>query len=227
MADLELTTSAVTPTDTVIDDLRDRLRQELHDEDAANYRWTDDVLDRHLQRAAGELSVVWPEEHSDTLTATPDSRELDIASLADLVAVAAVEWPTGEYPPAYVAFSVYLQTLTMLVDVAPAAADDVQVFWGSLHTLDASESTLPAQAEDVVVTGAAGFAALEWASFASNRANVSGPAAVSEYQTWGEAKLEDFRRQLVRLGREARVRASQLFKAAGESTSANVVRWEP
>ena len=60
MADIELTMADVTPTTTSLTTLRTRLRQELHDEDAANYRWTDTILNRHLARAARELSLVLP-----------------------------------------------------------------------------------------------------------------------------------------------------------------------
>ena len=35
-------------------EMRTRLRRELKDEDAANYRWTDDELDRHIARAVAE-----------------------------------------------------------------------------------------------------------------------------------------------------------------------------
>ncbi len=169
-----------------IDDLRDRLRQELHDEDSGAYRWTDAVLDRHLTRATRELSFVWPDEHKTTLSTTDGSRDLSLATLSDLVRIEAVEYPVGQYPPVYVQFSSFGGTLTLLVDGAPGDAEDVAVYWGKLHTLDASTSTLPATAEDAVVTGAAGYAAIEWASFATNRANVAGTAAVQQYRDWGE-----------------------------------------
>jgi hypothetical protein len=70
MADINLTTTAVTATSVTIATLRTRLRRELHDEDAANYRWTDTVLERHLARAARELSVVLPHEQKTSLSTT-------------------------------------------------------------------------------------------------------------------------------------------------------------
>ena len=42
---------------TTITTIRARVRQDLHDEDSAAYRWTDAVLDRHIGRAVNEYSI--------------------------------------------------------------------------------------------------------------------------------------------------------------------------
>src|SRR2546426_7991526 len=97
-------------------DMRARLRKDLHDEDATNYRWTDGVLDRHIQHAVREFSLALPLEAKTTLTTAAGSRELSIATLTDLVAVEAVEDSVGEYPPSYARFAVLLYTLTLLLD---------------------------------------------------------------------------------------------------------------
>ena len=209
-----------------IDDLRGRLRQELHDEDSSAYRWADALLDRHLTRAMRELSFVWPDEQKTTLSTSEGSRDLSLATLTDLVRIEAVEYPAGQYPPAYVQFSSFAGTLTLLVDAVPGNAEDVAVYWGKLHTLDGSGSTLPAVAEDVVLTGAAGYAAVELASFATNRANVAGTAAVQQYRDWGEAQLRRFRARLDELGQRARVRSASLFRPAQDASSRDVVRFE-
>ena len=98
------------------------------------------------------------------------------------------------------------------------------MYWGSLHTLDERTSTLPSVAEETVVTGAAAYAALEWASFATNRANVTGADAFSDYRAWGESRLGRFRESLQGFGRQARLRTASLYtpeRAAGRST----VQW--
>jgi len=191
---------------TTIDTLRAVLRQELHDEDAGAYRWVDDVLDRHLTRAVRELSLVLPREQKTALSTTAGSREVSIATLTDLVRIEAVEYPTGEWPPSYAQFSVYETTLTLLVAGAPAGVEGLNVLWGSLHTLDVVASTIPTMAEDAVVMGAAAYAALEWASFATNRANLTGVEAFESYREWGNERLEQCREALRGFGRAARVR---------------------
>src|SRR3989337_918181 len=106
-----------------LSDMRGRLRKDLHDEDLQNQRWTDGELDRHIQRAVRDFSLSLPIEAKTTLTTTAGSRDLSISSLADLVAVEAVEYPAGSYPPTYVPYSVWLSTLSMLIDSPPDAAE--------------------------------------------------------------------------------------------------------
>ena len=124
--------------------IRANVRKDLHDEDSSNYRWTDAVLDRHIARAVVEYSIADPLEQKTTLTATPGSRELSIAALTNVVDVENVEWPTGEFPPRLVGFSLWQTTLTLDTVNAPSAADNVNVYWTKLHTLDGSSSTDPA-----------------------------------------------------------------------------------
>jgi hypothetical protein len=210
---------------TTLADLRDRLRIELHDPD--DTRWEDDTLDRHLQRAIRELSTRAPCEQKTTLTTTAGSRELSLATLNDLVEVTAVEFPVGQYPPCYVRFSQYAGTLTLLVDEAPASVEDVAVYWGSLHDVDDSGSSLPVAHEDIVIRGAAGYAAIEWASFATNRANVGGSDVVAQYAAWGADALSRFNEQLGRLREVSRVRSSSVYTAAaGQTPSRSVVQFD-
>ncbi len=195
-------------------DLRNRLRKDLHDEDALNYRWTDGELDRHIQRTVREFSLSLPLEAKTTLTTSAGSRELAISTLADLVGIEAVEYPLGEYPPSYVRYSVWLNTLTLLIDATPAGAESVNVFHTKLHTIDATSSSVPARFEDVIAAGAAGYAALEWASFATNRVNVGGQDVWREYLAWGQERLAEFQRALARHGRRNAVRARRLYTPA-------------
>ena len=182
------------------------------------------MLDRHLTRAARELSLVLPQEQKTSLTTTPGSRDVSIAGLSDVVRIDAVEYPTAQWPPAYVRFSVYKTTLTLLVESAPSSALAVNVYWGALHTLNTSASSLPPSAEDAVVLGAGGYAALEWAGFATNRANVAGTAAFEGYQAWGEDRLARFREALRAFGSEARLRNAALYRPE-RGGSRSTVQW--
>ena len=66
-----------------------------------------------------EFSLAVPLEAKSTLATTAGSRDLSISSLTDLVAIEAVEYPAGEYPPSYVRHSIWLTTLTLLIDKTP------------------------------------------------------------------------------------------------------------
>jgi hypothetical protein len=113
-----------------------------------------------------------------------------------------------------VRFATFGASLTMLLDTAPVAGETAAIYWGALHELDAGQSTLPTAHEDVVLAGAAGYAALEWASFATNRINAGGEDAGEDYRVWAEDRLRTFRQQLDAIGHNARLRSSRLFAPA-------------
>ncbi|MCS7206577.1 MAG: hypothetical protein NZ951_01370 [Dehalococcoidia bacterium] len=194
--------------------LRALLRQDLRDTDPTAYRWSDADLDRHLQHAARDLSLAVPREATVEFTTTPGSRTLSLASLPDLVRVEAVEYPVDRWPPSYVLFSLWGTTLTLLVDTPPAGAEPVRLYYGRLHTLTATTSTIPSYLEELVVMGASGYAALEWASYATNRVNPGGPETWQHFLTWGKERLTLFQRSLDRLSARNRVRPRRLYTPA-------------
>lgn len=207
---------------TTIATLRARVRQDLRDEDAANYRWTDAHLDRHLDRAVREHSEHVPREQKSTLATTNGSRDLSVSALTPLLGLEAVEYPTGSYPPAFVPFSLWQTTLTLLVDAVPTGGNAV-LYWLTTHILDASQSTLPPQHEDIVAGGAAGYAALEWANYAVNTVNVGGENVDRDYRSWGLERLAQFRRELSRVGRRNTVRRRRLYVPDTPASSKSLV----
>ncbi|MBA7596049.1 hypothetical protein ES703_07029 [subsurface metagenome] len=207
-------------------EMRARVRQDLHDEDANNYRWTDEELNRHIEHAVRELSIAVPIETKAALYTTAGSRDLSISSLSDLVAIEAVEYPTGQYPPQYIRFSLWGDTLTLLTDRTPGEGEEVDIYYGKLHTLDEATSTLPSPLEDVVAVGAEGYAAVEWASFATNRVNLGGSSTWKSYLTWGQDRLASFLRALARHSRKNRVRARRLYRAY-EPGASQTTDWGP
>jgi hypothetical protein len=197
-----------------LSEMRTQVRRDLHDEDPANQRWSDDELDRHIERAVRELSLAIPQEAKASPTTSEGSRDISLASLSDLVAVEAVEYPVDEYPPSYVPFSLWAGTLTLLVDATPPGDQSVNIYYGKVHTLDATTSTIPPHLEELVATGAAAYAALEWASFATNRINVGGQDVWRQYLTWGQERLAAFSRALAKHSRRNAVRVRQLYTPA-------------
>lgn len=207
-------------------EMRARVRQDLHDEDAESYRWSDGELDRHIQHAVRELSIAVPLEAKATLVTTAGSRELSISSLGDLVATEAVEYPVGSYPPRYVRFSLWGQSLTLLTEKTPEEGEEVYVYYGKLHTLDETTSTIPPPLEDLVAMGAEGYAAIEWASFATNRVNLGGSSTWRNYLIWGQDRLAAFMRGLAKHGRKNVVRSRQLYRPY-ETPKSQTTDWGP
>ncbi len=202
-----------------LSEMRTRVRRDLHDEDPASYRWTDAELDRHIEHAVRDLSAAAPLQTATILTTTAGSRELSLAGLAGLVQVEAVEYPTGQHPPHFVRFSLWGDTLTLLVPQPPADGQQVKVYYGKMHTLDATSSTIPVAQEEVVALGAEGYAALEWASFATNRVNAGGPNTWHHYLSWGQEQLARFHQRLAKLGRRASLRVRRLYLPDQEPAS--------
>jgi hypothetical protein len=187
------------------------VRKDLHDEDETNYRWTNDELTRHINRAVGELSESLPLPAKATLPTTAGSRELDISGLNDRIMMVAVEYKTGTTPPNYQQFSIWGETLTILSGSQPDGSN-CNVYYGAQHTLDEQGTTLPGKYEDLVAGGACGYAAIELAVYSINRVNVGGTVTAGELLEWGNQKLKHFRRELKRLGRRNRISVNALYE---------------
>ncbi|OGO06288.1 MAG: hypothetical protein A2Z76_04725 [Chloroflexi bacterium RBG_13_56_8b] len=191
--------------------MRAIVRRDLKDEDAGNYRWSDDELNQHIAHALEEFSEAVPLPAKAVLPTTADSRVIDISPLTDRVMVEAVEYPLEQFPPSYPKFALWGHALTLFVDEAPDG-ENCQVYYGMLHTLNAEGSTIDTKHEDLVATGAEGYATVEWASYAINRVNIGGDRTPAEFLALGNEKLKQFKQELKRLGRRNKVRIRQLYQ---------------
>jgi hypothetical protein len=193
-------------------EMRAIVRRDLHDEDDTNYRWTNDELDRHIAHAVKDFSEAVPYEQKAIKATTSGSREIDISTLADRIVIEAVEYPVDKFPRKYQRYSLWADTLTLLGDEVPDGSN-AHIYYGKLHTIDAEGSSIPTKHEDLVATGACGYAAVEWAVYAINRVNIGGLMTPKEFLTWGKEKLRYFKAELKRLGRRNRVRIRSLYKS--------------
>ncbi len=185
------------------------VRRDLKDE-SSPYQWSDEELTRHISRALRELSERLPLPAKAILPTVASSRELDISSLTDRVMVQAVEFPLDQSPASYQRFSIWGDTLTIISGSEPDGSN-CAIYYGILHTIDASGSTLPSKYNDLLATGACGYAAISWAAFSINKVNVGGKMTSEQYRTWGNERLVIFREGLRQLGRRQRLRNQQLF----------------
>ena len=192
-------------------DMRAIVRRDLHDEDANNYRWTNDELDRHISHAVKDYSEAIPYEQKAIKATTAGAREIDVSSLSDRIMIEAVEYPTGNFPKRYQRFSLWSDTITLLGEEIPNGANAC-IYYGQMHILSVSTSTIAARHEDLITTSACGFAAVEWAVYAINRVNTGGGGTAGELLSWGKEKLDFFHLELRRLGRKNRVRVRSLYR---------------
>ena len=98
------------------------IRRDLGDE-SAPCQWSDEELNRYLNRALSELSERLPLPVKTVLPTTPGSRELNITSLSSRVMVQAVEYPIDETPPKYKRFSIWGDTLNVISGPDPDGAN--------------------------------------------------------------------------------------------------------
>jgi hypothetical protein len=198
---------------TTLADIRTRVRKDLHDIDSGAYRWTDSEIDRHIGRALDELSLAIPQEKSSTVATTAGSRDVSLASISGVIDVEAIEFPAGEFPPAYVGFSRWANTITLHGEREPDG-ENAKLYYTARHTLDDTGTTLPGHLEELLTTGAGAYAALEWSSFATDRLNMGGPGVADQYAAWARARLTAFRQLLFQQSRANRVRGRRLYTPA-------------
>lgn len=196
---------------TTLTDIRDRIRIDLHDGDAA--RWDDASLDRHIARALRDIDNAIPREVSALVATTADSRELAIDALTGLIAVEAVEFPIGHYPPAFVQFSKWEESLTLQSPAVPDGSD-ARVYYTAAHELDDTGTTLPAHLEDMLATGAAAYAMLEQATATTDVLTAAGPGVPADFAAQGRAWMSAFRELLGHHARRNRVRPRRLYVPA-------------
>ncbi|MBN1643553.1 MAG: hypothetical protein JW856_01850 [Dehalococcoidales bacterium] len=201
-----------------LSEMRTTVRRDLHDEDANNYRWTNDELDRHIVHAVRDYSEAVPYEQKAIKATGSGSREIDISSLNDRIMVEAVEYPLGNFPQKYQRFALWSDVITLLGDEIPNGSDAC-IYYGKIHTLNVESSSIPVCHENLIVAGACGYAALEWAVYAINRVNVGGTPTPGEFNAWGREKMDFFRGGLKRLSRKNRVRVRSLYRPYIQSAS--------
>ena len=191
--------------------MRTLVRRDLKDEDDSTYRWQDSEIDRAIQRAVAELSRYVPREMKSVVATASGSRDIDIAALTDRVSVDRVEFPAGETPRRFQRFIVYADTITLTGDTE-GDGENCCIYWGKIHTLDGSTSTIPGYLEDVLTLGAAAYAVLAQAQYRTDVAGIGGDRADGDYQSWGIARLKEFKSQLKRFGRGRKLRISTLYQ---------------
>jgi len=173
--------------------MRARVREDLQDEDEANYRWTNDQVDGAIERVVREFSIVKPIQQQDDIATVESSRDIDISSLSGLIRVESVEFPIGQHPSYYQKFRLWQDTIQMSDE---GDGGDARVRWYKEHTLDAESSTIPSQFEEIIVLGATGYLATSASVYTVDKATIAGKWATINFLKWGEQRLERYEKKL-------------------------------
>jgi hypothetical protein len=210
---------------TDLDDWRDRLESAL--QDASNLRWSTDDLDEAIRKAIEEYSLVDPFEQVTTLTLAAAGREVDISTLTGRLRVTRAWWPytstAPEHPPNWCTFEEWGDVLYLDTGTEPAIGDVVRVWYVAMHQLEgldsATATTLPDDAETIVLTGAAGLAAQARAAELPESLNVDSDV-VKRLTTYAAARLADFHAWLTLKARQ------NAAKASGIAPAPRLDRWD-
>ncbi len=190
-------------------EMRARVREDLQDEDAANYRFTNDQVDGAIERVVREFSQASPIQEEDEITTTADDRELDISSLSDLLAIVSVEYPMDLTPPYYQRFTSWGDKLYMTDE--GDGTKKARVRWHKWHTLDAASSTIPQQFEELIILGATGYLASSASVYTVDRATIAGRHATINFSKWGQQRLDRYEKKLRQIGTDSRVVSKELY----------------
>jgi hypothetical protein len=186
--------------------MRGRVREDLQDEDDANYRWTNDQVDGAIERVVREFSIVYPIQQQDDIATVESSRDIDISSLEGLIRVESVEFPIGQNPTYYQKFRIWQDTIEMSDE---GDGSDARVRWYKEHTLDAESSTIPAQFEEIIVLGATGYLAASASVYTVDKATIAGKWATINFLKWGQERLDRYEKKLKAL--KSRITTRELY----------------
>jgi len=182
-----------------LDAYRAALANLLKDEDETT--WTEGELDAALGLALTEVSQRAPLSLSGDVTLDTGGREVPLDSLTGLLWVEEIWWPYegASYPPNVAPFEVRDGVAHLRTVVEPAPGDMVHVVYAGEQRIEgldgATATTVPRGWLVLLVTGAAGYAAL--AKAAAMAREYSWPTGAARTMSeWGEAMLGRFRARL-------------------------------
>jgi hypothetical protein len=179
--------------------IRDRVESRL--QDSGNARWSTDDTDEAIRTALEYYTRQNPYRAIGTITLAAAGREISLATLTGLIRVEKVWWDydstTPGYPPNWRQFEVWPGSILYIDDrEEPAAADVLRVWYTKQHTINeldsATATTIPAEDVDVIVTGAAHFAARARAVELAEQATVD-DEVVARLIKWADEEGDAFR----------------------------------
>jgi len=189
-------------------EMRARVREDLQDTDAQNYRWTDDEVDGAIDRVVTDYSLHAPIEQQGDIATTDGDTELDISSLSGLLGVKSVEFPIGQTPKYYQRTEYWAGHLYMQDE---GNGNDARVRWLKSHTLDASSTTIPTEHEEIIVLGATGYLAMSASASTVDTAFIAGRYGTTSYRAWGKERLDRYDKKLKAIARTSKVIPHELY----------------
>jgi len=189
-------------------EMRARVREDLQDTDASNYRWTDDEVDGAIDRVVMDYSLHAPIEQQADIATTDGDTELDIPTLTDLLKIESVEFPLGQTPKYYQRTDYWAGHLYMEDE---GDGENARVRWLKKHTLAAGSTTIPTEHEEIIVLGATGYLAMSASAYTVDRASIAGRHATINFKSWGRERLDRYDKKLKAISRTSKIVSRELY----------------
>jgi len=183
---------------TTLTTMRASVRRDLKDEISASYRWSDNEIDRAIERAVLDYSLYCPLEQKTTVATTDLSTDVSLAALIDLVDVVSVEHPVDQLPAQYRPFRTWAGSITFLNGYT-GDGNNCYIRWLKKHSIGASASTVPAHHEAIIALGSSAFAVGSQAQYQVNTANTGGGSVDNDYGRWAKERFKQFYEALSRI----------------------------
>jgi hypothetical protein len=176
---------------TTLTTIRASVRRDLKDEDSANYRWSDNEIDRAIERAVLDYSLYCPLEQKTAVATVNISPEVNLSTLSDLIEVVTVEHPIDQVPAQYRPFRTWGGVQTFLNGYT-GDGTNCYVRWLKKHSIGAGSSTVPTPHEAIIALGASAFAVTAQAQYQVNTANTGGSSVDNDYGQWASERFKQF-----------------------------------
>ena len=206
--------------------LRDRV--ELALQDSTNTTWATGDIDEAITTALDQYTNASPAAAISSETLSSDGRQIDLTSYDTLIAVLRVWWDYDsadpDHPPKWRDFELWPNSILFINDPEePKSGDVVHFWWTKRHTLNglrgSAATTFPGSADSLMVTGAAGYAALQRSIEIAGDLSVDGWVH-KRLRDWGEAMVDKFETAL------ADISAKDAARWSGIATGPDLDRWD-
>ena len=209
--------------DDMESDFKRNVRRQLPAKMRNAFAYSQDDIDEAIRWALHRYSEISPDRVITSLELSSSGREIDISTITDRIDIERMWWDYDSsnpaHPPNFRDFELWPDNIVCICDTnEPASGDVVRIWYTRLHTLNGLDSatvtSLPFDAETLIVIGASGFATQEHV-LESDAYRLPTKLAL-----WAEARLREFERGLTAVSSR---RASQ---ASGIASIKPLDRWE-
>lgn len=162
--------------------------------------WSEEMLTAQLRRALEAYSRVDPRRLDVVIQAEAETREYPLASLGTFLEITDLWYPydpnAPQHPPQRPEWALILsKTFYLGVSTPPTGEEFIRLFYTAPHTISgldgATETTLDAEGEGIIVLGAAAYA-VEARAFGLMGAVTVSAETPQQLVAWAEARMRRF-----------------------------------